>query len=199
MAYYTLPVENLIEELRKLPGIGPKSAQRIAFYLLKVPRKEALKLAHAIAEARDRVKFCQICFNVTEREICEICSNSKRDSSAICVVEEPMDIVAIERTNEYKGLYHVLGGAISPIQNIGPDEIRIKELLARVKEGQVKEVIVATNPNIEGETTAMYISRILSPLQVKVTRLASGLPVGGDLEYADELTLGKALAGRREI
>lgn len=199
MAYYTLPVENLIEELRKLPGIGPKSAQRIAFYLLKVPRKEALKLAQAIAEAKDRVKFCQICFNVTEREICEICSNSKRDSSAICVVEEPMDIVAIERTNEYRGLYHVLGGAISPIQNIGPDEIRIKELLARVKEGQVEEVIVATNPNIEGETTAMYISRILSPLQIKVTRLASGLPVGGDLEYADELTLGKALAGRQKI
>lgn len=199
MAYYTLPVENLIEELRKLPGIGPKSAQRIAFYLLKVPRKEALKLAQAIAEAKDRVKFCQICFNVTERDICEICSNSKRDSSAICVVEEPMDIVAIERTNEYKGLYHVLGGAISPIENIGPSEIRIKELLARVKEGQVTEVIVATNPNIEGETTAMYISRILSPLQIKVTRLASGLPVGGDLEYADELTLGKALAGRREI
>lgn len=199
MAYYTLPVENLIEELRKLPGIGPKSAQRIAFYLLKVPRKEALKLAQAIAEAKDRVKFCRICFNVTERDICEICSNSKRDSSAICVVEEPMDIVAIERTNEYRGLYHVLGGAISPIQNIGPDEIRIKELLARVKEKQVKEVIVATNPNIEGETTAMYISRILSPLQIKVTRLASGLPVGGDLEYADELTLGKALAGRREI
>lgn len=196
---YATPVANLIEELSKLPGIGPKSAQRLAFYLLKTQPDEAKKLAEAIIHLKDKVKFCPICYNVTDEEICEFCRDEKRDDSLICLVEEPCDIVAIEKTGEYKGRYHVLGGVISPIDGVGPEDLRIKELLNRLKDDKVKEIIIATNPNIEGEATAMYVAKLIRPLGVKLTRLASGLPVGGDLEYADEVTLGSALKGRREI
>lgn len=196
---YATPVANLIDELSKLPGIGPKSAQRLAFYLLKTPPDEAKKLAEAIIYVKDKVKFCPICYNVTDEELCEFCQDEKRDDSVICIVEEPRDIVAIEKTREYNGRYHVLGGVISPIDGIGPEDLRIKELLKRLGDGKVKEVIIATNPNIEGEATAMYLAKLIRPLQIKLTRLASGLPVGGDLEYADEVTLGSALKGRREM
>lgn len=197
---YTSPVvATLIEELAKLPGIGPKSAQRIAFHLLKASPNDAKKLAEAIMQFKDRVKFCRTCFNITTDEICEICQNPKRDASVICVVEEPKDVLALEKTREFKGRYHVLQGAISPIEGIGPEDLRIRELLERIKGSEVKEIILATNPNIEGEATAMYIAKLVKPLDVMVTRIASGLPVGGDLEYADEVTLGRALEGRREI
>ncbi len=198
--HYTSPVvATLIEELAKLPGIGPKSAQRIAFHLLKASPNDAKKLAEAIMQFKDRVKFCRTCFNITTDEICEICQNPKRDASVICVVEEPKDVLALEKTREFKGRYHVLQGAISPIEGIGPEDLRIRELLERIKGSEVKEIILATNPNIEGEATAMYIAKLVKPLDVMVTRIASGLPVGGDLEYADEVTLGRALEGRREI
>jgi len=193
------PVENLIEKLCRLPGVGPKSAQRLAFYILSIPRKEAEELARSIVEVKEKVRNCSNCFNISTEEICTICSDERRDKGIICVVEEPKDLVAIERSGSYKGLYHVLGGAISPIDGIGPEELRIAELVARLKKAPVREVIVATNPNAEGEATAIYLSRIIRPLGIKVTRLASGLPVGGDLEYADEVTLGRALLGRTEI
>lgn len=198
--HYTSPVvATLIEELAKLPGIGPKSAQRIAFYLLKTSPGEARRLAEAITQFKDKVKFCKTCFNVTAEEVCEICRDTRRDTSVICVVEEPKDVMALEKTKEFKGRYHVLHGAISPIEGIGPEDLRIKELLERFKGVEVKEIILATNPNIEGEATAMYIAKLVKPLEIRVTRIASGLPVGGDLEYADEVTLGRALEGRREM
>jgi len=196
---YTPPVQALIDELGRLPGIGPKSAQRIAFHLLKVPADDAIRLAHAIREAKDKVRFCERCFNVSETELCGYCRDDRRDSSIICVVEEARDIVSIERTGEFRGRYHVLLGAMSPLEGIGPEQLKIRELLARLGPEGVEEVIVCTNPNTEGEVTAMYLARALKPLGLKVTRIASGLPVGGDLEYADELTLGRALEGRRPI
>ena len=193
------PVQSLVDELGRLPGIGPKSAQRIAFYLLKAAPDDAKRLARAIVEAKERVSWCRRCFNFAEGELCVYCRDDRRDPTLLCVVEEPRDIVAVERTQEYRGRYHVLLGAISPIEGIGPDQLKIKELLARVGDEGVKEVILATNPNIEGEATAMYLARLLKPLGLRVTRIASGLPVGGDLEYADEVTLGRALEGRREV
>ena len=196
---YAGPVQDLIDELGRLPGVGPKSAQRIAFHLLKLPKEDALRLARAVAEVKDRIGFCSQCCNVAEGELCGICSDSRRDPRLICVVEEPRDVVAIEKTLEFKGLYHVLQGAISPIEGIGLDQLRVKELLTRLKEQEVEEIILATNPNLEGEATAMALSRLLKPIGVRVTRPASGLPVGGDLEYADELTLGRALEGRRVV
>lgn len=196
---YTQSVQALIDELGKLPGIGPKSAQRVAFYLLKIDKTEALRLADSITAARMTSTWCSTCFNIADGESCEICRDSKRDQSMICVVEEPKDVVAIEKTREYKGLYHVLQGSLNPIDGVGPDQIRVKELLQRLSDESVKEVILCTNPNLEGEATAMYISRLLAPTGISVTRIASGLPVGGDLEYADELTLGRALEGRRPV
>jgi recombination protein RecR len=196
---YEGPVQDLIDELGRLPGVGPKSAQRIAFHLLKVEPADAERLARAIHEVKAKVHFCKVCFNVAEGELCRICRDPRRDPSLVCVVEEPRDLVAIERTQEFKGRYHVLGGAISPIEGIGPDDLRIRELLRRLESEGVGEVILATNPNIEGEATAMYLARLLTPLGVRVTRIASGLPVGGDLEYADEITLGRAFAGRRDM
>lgn len=196
---YAGPVQDLIDELGKLPGIGPKSAQRVAFHLLKLPREDALRLSRAIAEAKDKVVFCRRCFNVGEGEECGICLDARRDPAIVCVVEEPRDIVAVERTAEFRGRYHVLQGAISPIEGIGPDQLRVRELLARIEPEGITEVILCTNPNLEGEATSMYLSRLLKPLGLKVTRIASGLPVGGDLEYADELTLGRAIEYRREV
>jgi recombination protein RecR len=199
MSVYEGPVQNLIDELGRLPGIGPKSAQRIAFHILKTSTVDAERLAHVIREAKERVSWCRRCFNYAEGELCRYCSDARRDGTIVCVVEEPRDIVAVERTAEFRGLYHVLQGAISPIEGIGPEQLRVKELLTRVTSDGVAEVILATNPNIEGEATAMYLAKLLAPAGVKVTRIASGLPVGGDLEYADEVTLGRALEGRREI
>jgi recombination protein RecR len=196
---YTPPVQALIDELGRLPGIGPKSAQRIAFHLLKVPVEDATRLATAIREAKERVRFCERCFNVSEAELCSYCSDDRRDSSVICVVEESRDIVAIEKTGEFRGRYHVLLGAMNPLEGIGPEQLKIRELLHRLGPEGVEEVIVCTNPNTEGEVTAMYLARMLQPLGLRVTRIASGLPVGGDLEYADELTLGRAIEGRRTI
>ncbi len=193
------PVQRLIDELARLPGIGRKSAQRLAFHLLAVERADADRLAEAIVELRNEVKLCSRCFNVTGDVECTICRDLRRDPAAICVVERPQDIVVVESTQEFHGRYHVLGGAISPIAGIGPDQLRMRELGARIDGEGVKEVIAATNPTVEGDTTAMYLARLLKPLGVKVTRLASGLPVGGDLDYADELTLGRALAGRQEL
>lgn len=199
MSIYTPALQKLIDELGKLPGVGPKSAQRIAFHLIKIPEQDALGLAVAIQQAKQKVRFCETCFNMSDEAICEICSDSQRDSSLVCVVEEPRDIVALERTREYKGLYHVLQGAINPIDGIGPEQLKIRELLERLKGNSVVEVILCTNPNIEGEATAMYLAKLIEPLGIQVSRIASGLPVGGDLEYADELTLGRALEGRRNI
>jgi recombination protein RecR len=199
MSVYTPAVQNLIDELGKLPGVGPKSAQRIAFHLVKLSEQDALRLAHAISEAKEKVRFCETCFNMSDDQFCEICADQRRDRSLICVVEEPRDIVAVEKTHEYRGYYHVLQGAINPIDGIGPDQLRIQELLQRLQEGTVEEVILCTNPNIEGEATAMYLAKLIEPLEIPVTRIASGLPVGGDLEYADELTLGRAIEGRREM
>jgi len=196
---YAGPVQDLIDELGRLPGVGPKSAQRIAFHLLKLPSVDALRLANAIAVVKERVSFCQTCFNISEGSACGICTDTRRESGVLCVVEEPRDIVAVEKTGEFRGRYHVLQGAISPIEGIGPDQLKVKELLTRIEPEEITEVILCTNPNIEGEATAMYISRLLKPLGITVTRIASGLPVGGDLEYADELTLGRALEGRRTI
>jgi recombination protein RecR len=190
-------VQELIDELSRLPGVGPKSAQRIAFYLLQSDDDQAKKLAEVLLEVKERVRFCEICGNVSEEERCNICRDARRNQTMICVVEESKDVQAIERTREYRGLYHVLGGAISPIEGIGPDQLRIKELLGRLSNADIVEVIIATDPNMEGEATATYIARMLNPLGITVTRLASGLPVGGDLEYADEVTLGRAFAGRR--
>ena len=199
MATYAAPVQDLIDALGRLPGVGPKSAQRIAFYLLKVDDEEATKLARAITEAKARIGFCTVCFNLSEGEVCTICADTERDQSVLCVVEEPRDVVAVERTREFKGRYHVLQGAIDHLQGVGPDQLRIKELLARVAAEQITEVIICTNPNLEGEATSLYLSRVLAVPGLSVTRIASGLPVGGDLEYADELTLGRALEGRRSV
>lgn len=199
MNFYPAPVARLVEEFSKLPGIGSKTAQRLAFFVLNMPEGEVRNLARAIVEAKQKIGYCSTCGNLTDTDPCFICRNTSRDPSMICVVEEPRDVIAMERTREFKGVYHVLHGAISPMQGIGPDDIRIKELLQRLGKGGVIEVIVATNPNVEGEATAMYLSKLIKPLGVKVTRIAHGIPVGGDLEYADEVTLTKALEGRREI
>jgi recombination protein RecR len=193
------PVQDLIDALRHLPGIGYKSAQRLAFHLLKAPAEEAHGLADAIVAAKQKVAICKTCFNVSEGEQCNFCRDPKRDSTIVCVVEEPGDIIAVERTQEFRGRYHVLGGHISPMDGIGPDDLRIRELLQRVGKGEIKEVIICTNPTVEGEATAIYLAGLIRPLDVRVTRIASGLPVGGDLEYADEVTLGRALEGRRDI
>ena len=190
-------VQELIDELGRLPGVGPKSAQRIAFYLLQTEDDLAVRLAKVLIEVKERVRFCDICGNVSEQEKCNICRDERRNQTLICVVEESKDVQAIERTREFRGVYHVLGGAISPIEGIGPDQLRIKELMTRLANPGIQEVIIATDPNLEGEATATYLSRMLSTLGISVTRLASGLPVGGDLEYADEVTLGRAFAGRR--
>ncbi|MBT6445491.1 MAG: recombination protein RecR [Acidimicrobiaceae bacterium] len=197
---YSAPIQDLIDEFGRLPGIGPKSAQRITFHLLRVPATEAHRLAKAIVEAKERVKFCHTCYNLSELERCEICSDDQRDGTVVCVVEDARDVIAVERTNEFSGKYHVLQGTINPIEGIGPEQLRITELMRRITDEGVTEVIVCTNPNIEGEATAMYLARLLGPTPgLTITRLASGLPVGSDLEYADEITLGRALTGRRLI
>lgn len=196
---YSESMEKLIEAFKRFPGIGPKTAQRLAFFLIKLPKEEVKLIAQALMEAKEKIIYCSVCGNLTEEQVCHICRNRKRDRSLICVVQESRDIFAMEKTGEYFGTYHVLHGAISPIDGIGPDDIRIKELLLRLNDGRVKEVILATNPNVEGEATAMYLSRLIKPLGILVTRIAHGLPVGGDLEYADQVTLAKALEGRREL
>ncbi len=192
-------VQNLIDQLGRLPGIGPKSAQRVAYHLLNVPKEDALALAGAISTAKERVRFCETCHNLAESERCSICADPRRDATTVCVVEEPRDIIAVEKTGGFHGRYHVLGGAINPMEGIGPDQLKVRELLARIETDAVSEVILCTNPNLEGDTTAMYLARLLTPMEISVTRIASGLPVGGDLEYADELTLGRALEGRRQV
>jgi len=193
------PLVRLIDEFHKLPGIGPKSAQRLAYYLLRMPTIDAQALAAAILEVKERVTLCSICMNVTEVDPCRVCSDDRRDRATICVVEEPLDILALERSHAYEGLYHVLHGAISPMDGIGPEDLKMTDLLQRLRSDEVSEIILATNPNLEGEATAMYLTRLLKPLGVKVTRLARGLPVGGDLEYADDVTLARALEGRQEM
>ncbi|NUS16524.1 MAG: recombination protein RecR [Streptomyces sp.] len=190
-------VQDLIDELGRLPGVGPKSAQRIAFHILQADPADVRRLAHALSEVKAKVRFCQVCGNVAQDELCRVCRDPRRDPSVICVVEEPKDVVAIERTREFRGKYHVLGGAISPIDGVGPDDLRIAELLRRLADDSVTELILATDPNLEGEATATYLARTVKPMGLRVTRLASGLPVGGDLEYADEVTLGRAFEGRR--
>lgn len=195
----TSAIQKLLDELERLPGIGPKSAQRIAYWILNEDRIDATRLAQAIIEVKDAVHFCSRCFNYAQDELCDICASSKRDQNTICVVSEPRDIPPIERTGTFSGVYHVLGGALSPLEGIGPDDLHIAELLARLNDPNISEVILATNPNIEGETTASYLARLIKPLGVKVSRLASGLPVGGDLEFADEVTLGRAIEARREL
>ena len=193
------PVQSLVDELGRLPGIGPKSAQRIAFHLLKVADEDAFRLAEAIVAVKERITMCTRCFNVAEGEQCAICEDPRRDTTSVCVVEDPRDVMAVEKTQEFKGRYHVLQGALNPMEGVGPDQLRVRELLARIEPEGITEVILCTNPNLEGEATAMYLARLLHPLGVRVTRIASGLPVGGDLEYADELTLGRALEGRRQV
>jgi recombination protein RecR len=196
---YEGPLQSLVEEFGRLPGIGPKGAQRLAFHILNMELADAERLATAITELKAKARFCERCFNVSEHEECRICRDARRDASVICVVEEPRDVLAIERTGEFRGRYHVLGGAISPIDGVGPDQLRIKELVARIGAEDVREVVLATNPNIEGEATASYLARLLKAMELTVSRIASGLPVGGDLEYADEVTLGRAFSGRREL
>jgi len=194
---YEGAVQDLIDELGRLPGVGPKGAQRIAFYLLAADPVDVRRLVTALTEVKEKVKFCSVCGNVTEEELCKVCRDPRRDDTVICVVEEPKDVVAIEKTREFRGRYHVLGGAISPIEGVGPDDLRIRELMQRLADGVVTELILATDPNLEGEATATYLARLVKPMDLRVTRLASGLPVGGDLEYADEVTLGRAFEGRR--
>jgi recombination protein RecR len=196
---YEGAVQDLIDELGRLPGIGPKGAQRIAFHLLATETADVERLAATLIRVKSEVKFCSVCGNVAEADVCRICGDERRDRSIICVVEEPKDVVAIERTREFRGRYHVLGGAISPIDGIGPDDLRIRELLTRLRDGVVTELVLATDPNLEGEATATYLARLINPMGLTVTRLASGLPVGGDLEYADEVTLGRAFSGRRRV
>jgi recombination protein RecR len=196
---FEAPVQQLVDELARLPGIGRKTAQRLAFHLLQVEIEDARRLAQAVLEMRERIRLCGRCFNVTDAEECSICRDVRRDTGSLCVVERAQDIVVVDRTQEFRGRYHVLGGAISPIEGIGPEQLHVSELLERLEAEEVSEVIVATNPTVEGDTTALYLAKALKPLGVRVTRLASGLPVGGDLDYADELTLGRALAGRREM
>ncbi len=199
MNYYVEPLARLIEQFERLPGIGHKTARRLAFFILGGSEHEAGEFARALIDAKRLIKYCRVCQNMADDEICPICSDEKRDPAVICVMESPKDVISLEKTNEYKGTYHVLHGAISPMDDIGPEDIRIPELLARLGNGKVKEVIMATNPNIEGEATAMYLSKLIKPLGIKVTRIAHGVPVGGDLEYADEITLTKAIEGRREM
>lgn len=199
MAYYAAPLSKLIDQFERLPGIGRKTAQRLAFFVLNGTDEQAAEFAKAIVDAKKSMHYCKICQDLTDGEICSICGSPSRDKTVICVVEDPRDVIAFERTRDYSGLYHVLHGVISPMDGIGPDQLKIKELLARVNTGEVKEIIMATNPDVEGEATAMYVSRLLKPLGVKVTRIAYGLPAGGELEYADEVTLLKALEGRSEI
>ena len=199
MALYIKSVENLINEFRKLPGIGPKSAKRIVFFLLKLSHSDIVKFSKNLIEMKEKVKFCSQCYSLTEEDICHICRDQSRDRKKICIVEEVSDVIIVEKTGEYRGLYHVLGGLLSPIENVGPDEIRVPRLLERVKANNIEEVIIAVNPTVEGESTAMYLKKILVPLRVKVTKLASGLPVGSDLEYADEITIGRAISDRREL
>ena len=196
---YEGAIQHLIDELGRLPGIGPKSAQRLAFHLLQAETVDVQRLASALVKVKELVRFCSVCFNVAEAEQCRICRDPRRSNELLCVVEEPKDVVAIERTGEFRGRYHVLGGAISPIDGVGPDDLRVKELLKRLADGVITEVILATDPNLEGEATATYLARLIKPLGLRVTRLASGLPVGGDLEYADEVTLGRAFEGRRQL
>jgi recombination protein RecR len=193
------PLTRLVEELQRLPGIGRKSAQRLAFHILRTPREDADRLCDAVRDVKDRVTYCSVCNNITDVDPCAYCSDEGRDRALICVVEEPQNVLAIEKTRDFKGIYHVLGGAISPLQGIGPDELKIKGLLERVGAGVVSEVVLATNPNVEGEATAIYLARLLKPLGVRVTRIAMGVPVGSDLEYADEVTMHKAMEGRREV
>lgn len=199
MSLFAQPINQLIEELAKLPGIGKKTAQRLAFHILSADNESAMALANAIVNAKKNIRYCTKCYNLTDKNPCLICSNPKRDQKVICVVESPKDVVAMERTREFNGLYHVLHGSISPMDGIGPNDIRIKELLERLRELEVEEIIMATNSTIEGEATAMYVSKLLKPMGIKITRIAHGIPVGGDLEYADEVTLSKALEGRREL
>lgn len=199
MSAYTQPVQALIDELGRLPGVGPKSAQRIALHLLKAPEADVQRLASSITVAKDKVRFCSRCFNIADDELCPICQDARRDSTTLCVVEEARDIIAIEKTGVFRGRYHVLLGAISPMDGIGPEQLKIRELVARLGPEGVNEVIMCTNPTIEGDVTALYLARALSPLRIKVTRIGTGLPVGGDLEYADEMTLGRALEGRHEL
>ena len=199
MQTYTGPISRLIEEFSKLPGVGRKTAQRLAFHVINMNINDVEALSKAIVDAKKEIRYCSICYNITDKEICSMCSNKNRDSSVICVVEDPRDVAAMEKTKEFNGQYHVLNGVISPMDGIGPDMIRVKELIQRLSNQDVKEIIMATNPTIEGEATAMYIARLLKPMGIKVTRIAHGLPVGGDLEYADEVTITKALEGRREI
>lgn len=198
-SYHIAPLARLIEQFERMPGIGHKSAQRMAYYVLGLSQQGAKDLAEAVVEAHDKIHYCKICCNLTDQELCSVCRDPARDKSVICVVEDPRDVVAMERTHDFNASYHVLHGVISPLNGVGPDQLYIKELLARIQGGGVKEVIMATNPTVEGEATAMYVSRLLKPLGVKVTRLAYGIPVGGDLEYADEVTLSRALEGRSEI
>jgi recombination protein RecR len=196
---YEGAVQDLIDELGQLPGVGPKSAQRIAFHLLAADPANVRRLVHALTEVQSKVRFCRVCGNVSEQDECRVCRDPRRDTSVICVVEEPKDVVAIERTREFRGRYHVLGGAISPIEGVGPDDLRVRELMVRLQDGSVTELILATDPNLEGEATATYLARMFGPMGLRITRLASGLPVGGDLEYADEVTLGRAFEGRRQV
>ncbi|MGH9430366.1 MAG: recombination mediator RecR [Terriglobia bacterium] len=199
MKDFAAPLANLIDELKRLPGIGQKSAQRIAFHIERSPREDAGRLAQAILEAKDKIRLCSVCSNLTEQDPCDYCSDSSRDRSVICVVETPYNVVGVEKTREFHGLYHVLHGALSPLQGIGPEQLKLKSLLERLRNGEVKEIIVATNPNVEGEATAIYLSKLIKPLGVRVTRIAMGIPVGSELEFADEVTMMKALEGRREI
>ncbi len=199
MAYYPEPVARLIEALQRLPGIGPKTAQRLTFFMLKRPIDEVRELADSLLAVKERIVYCSTCFNVTEQDPCRICSDPARDTGLLCVVEEPNDLLAMERTGEFKGRYHVLLGALSPLEGIGPDDLKVRELLARLDAGGASEVILATNPNVEGEATALYLAKLMRPHGVRITRIARGLPVGGDLEYADQVTLSKALEGRREV
>ena len=199
MDYYVSPLQNLIDEFRKLPGIGEKTAQRLAYHVLNLPEEKAARFANAIMDAKKKITYCKICQNFSDRDECSVCGNPTRDKGLICVVENPRDVIQMEKTNEFKGTYHVLHGAISPMDNVGPDDIHIKELMSRISGGEVREVIMATNPNLEGETTAMYISKLIKPFGVKVTRIAHGVPVGGELEYADEMNLARALQWRIEL
>jgi recombination protein RecR len=199
VAYYPAPVARLIEALQRLPGVGPKTAQRMTFFLLKRPADEVRELSESLVAVKERIVYCRTCFNVTDEDPCRICADPARDDRVLCVVEEPNDLLAMERTGEYRGRYHVLLGALSPLDGVGPDDLKVRELLVRLEQGDVAEVILATNPNVEGEATALYLAKLLRPLGPRVTRIARGLPVGGDLEYADQVTLSKALEGRREI
>ncbi len=197
--YYPEPIGRLIETFQKLPGVGPKTAQRLALFVLKLPREEVEAMARSMVEAREKTRYCSVCGNFSEGEVCAVCRDTRRDTSVICVVQDPRDVLAMERMREFRGVYHVLGGAISPIDGVGPDQLRIRQLLERVRAGKVSELIMATNPNVEGEATALYLARLIKALGVRVTRIAHGIPVGGDLEYADEVTLSRALEGRREL